>query len=144
MADLDISLYIQVGLVILGIGGFFLARFIQRKKAAKKRLVCPLRSDCTTVIHSSYSRFAGMPVERIGILYYVLVTMFYLANILSVPGVEIVYDAAMWISGIALVFSIYLVLVQIFRLRQFCFWCLCSAGTCLLIFVGTMALHFYL
>jgi len=139
-----IYIFIQCVLIFSGIIGFFLARFIKNKKKEKKRLVCPLRSDCTTVIHSSYSRFAGIPVERIGMFYYALVVLFYFAIIFSLPGAEFAYDIAIWISSIAFVFSIYLVMIQIFKLKQFCFWCLCSAVICLVIFAGTMVLHFYL
>ena len=141
MADLTIPFVIQAILVCLGVTGFFLARFLKNKKTEKKRLVCPLRSDCTTVIRSRYSRFAGMPVERIGMLYYMLVAVFYAANILSISGTEMLFDAALWVSGVAFAFSIYLVMVQIFAIRQFCFWCLCSAMICLMIFGGTMVLH---
>lgn len=140
---ITISNLIQVILVALGTIGFFLARFIKNKKKEKKRLVCPLRSDCTTVIHSSYSRFAGLPVERIGMWYYSIVVLFYLTIIFNLPGAELAYDIAIWISSIAFAFSIYLVLVQIFKLKQFCFWCLCSAVICLVIFLGTLVLHLY-
>ncbi len=142
MANIDISLLIRVGLIILGMSGFFLARFIQKKKATKKRLVCPLRSDCSTVIHSSYSRFAGMRVEYIGMVYYAFVAVFYLAQILGSRFADL-SAVGMIVSAVAMLFSVYLVLVQIFTIRQFCFWCLCSAGTCLCIFGGTFVLYFY-
>lgn len=113
---------------ILGILGFLIAFHIFRKKIHKAVLVCPIGSDCNAVVHSSYSKFLGIPVEAVGMVYYFLITLFY-AIALFVPawtdGVIHFFMLGMTLG--AFLFSVYLVCIQGFVIKQWCTWCLGSA-----------------
>jgi uncharacterized membrane protein len=98
-------------------------------------MICPMRSNCDTVIHSDYSRLLGIPVEVLGMIYYIFIGSIY----------SFVFIFNLWTPGIALIllgisissvlFSIYLVSIQAFVLRHWCVWCLTSAAISLAIFV---------
>lgn len=120
---------------LLGLGGFLLASYIYRKKKGKKKMICPRKADCDTVIHSDYSKVLGIPVEVLGMLYYFFISMVYpLAFLLNLESLEfIVVVFAM--SACAVLFSVYLVSVQAFVIKHWCTWCLISAAISFLILI---------
>ena len=127
--------FIDIILILIGFSGFLIAFYIRTKKTKKRPLVCPLRSNCDTVIHSDFSKFFGIPVEILGMIYYALVTIYHGVLILC-P--EIASNLTVFISLIfstgAFLFSIYLISIQAFVLKEWCTWCLFSAFLCASIF----------
>lgn len=130
----------RITILILGLCGFAVARHIyHHKNNEEKPLVCPIKFDCHTVVHSDYSRFFGIPVEFLGMAYYGIVSVSYLFFVFM-PEVmpEIVVNSLIVISSIAFLFSFYLIAVQIFILKKGCSWCIVSALISALIFMLTM------
>lgn len=130
---------IRVAICLAAVFGFFVARHIYKEKRAERPLICPIRFDCDTVVHSDYSKFFGIPVEILGMLYYFFVALSYLAFIFlphSLPNALVGFMAL--ISLIGFVFSAYLIAVQIFILKKFCSWCIVSAFICVCIFSLTV------
>lgn len=128
-------------LVLLGLTGYLLAQYIYRKKNNKDQpLICPLRSNCDVVITSKYSKILGIPVEILGMMYYMAIAIFH-AIVVAYPPLlsETIALVSMGISTLAFIFSIYLISIQAFVLRQWCTWCLCSAFLCAAIFLETYA-----
>jgi uncharacterized membrane protein len=120
---------------LLGLIGFFLASYIYRKKRAKKKLICPMRSNCDSVIHSDFSKILGIPVEVLGMLYYAFIALAYGAVYLLDVWITPVPQILLAISGCSVLFSVYLISLQAFVIKHWCTWCLCSGITSLLIFV---------
>lgn len=120
--------------------GFMLAFYIRHKKLSSEKLVCPIGSDCDAVVHSEYSRFFGIPVELLGVLYYGLAAISY-GIFLAAPYLvsSSLLFAVLVITTAALLFSLYLTFIQAFVLRQWCTWCLTSAGLCAIIFGSAIA-----
>ncbi len=121
--------------IFIAFAGFLLAAYIRHKKVSKETLVCPLRSDCETVIFSDYSRFFGVPVELLGMVYYLMVAVAYgvfLVAPVSMP--QFVVFGIFSATVAAFLFSLYLTFIQAFALKQWCTWCLISAGMCTAIF----------
>lgn len=127
-------------LVIIGFLGFSLAWHIFQSKGRPHRpLVCPLSGQCDTVIHSSYSKLFGIPLEVWGLGYYGLIISSYSLALFN-PNL-ISRDFSFFVillSTLAFVFSLYLTFVQMYHLRAWCTWCLCSAFLCCLIFTLTI------
>ena len=126
-------------LIFLGFAGFLLAFYIRHKKHSHETMVCPLNSDCDAVIYSQYSKFLGIPVEFLGLAYYGLISVSYGA-FLAVPSLAtpraVFFILALTTS--AFLFSMYLTAIQAFAIRQWCTWCLTSAGLCTLIFATAL------
>lgn len=130
-------------ITVLGLTGFNISSYIRNKKISKKKLVCPMRSNCDTVIHSDHSQILGIPVEVLGIIYYAFISSVYsiifIFGLWSMPvGIVLV-----GISMFAVLFSIYLVSMQAFVIKHWCTWCLFSAFISFIIF-GLSYLHFTL
>ncbi len=125
----------DVLLTFIGIAGFTLARYIWRTKRVGQPLVCPLRTRCELVTHSTYSKILGIPVEALGMLYYAFVAVFHAGAILRPEIVSpLAAHVSLGVSAAAFLFSMYLISIQAFVLRQWCTWCLISASFCVLIF----------
>ncbi len=118
---------------LLGLFGFILSFYIFSKKKSKKKMICPMKSDCDTVIHSDYSKILGVRVEILGMLYYFFIGFVYSASYVfgfwSTPLSIFLFG----LSLCAILFSIYLVSLQAFVLRHWCTWCLLSAAISFLI-----------
>jgi uncharacterized membrane protein len=129
----------DIAFIFLGFAGFVLAFYIYTKKRAKQPLICPLRTNCETVITSKYSKIVGIPVEILGMSYYLLVAFFH-GVIVLFPSVltPTVFFISLLISSFAVAFSFYLVLIQAFAIKQWCTWCLFSAFLCVLIVTATI------
>ncbi len=126
---------------LLGLSGFILSFYIYSKKKTKKKLICPMKSNCDTVIHSDYSKIFSIPVEVLGMVYYVLVGSAY-SIIFNLGAWSTVWGSILLgISASALLFSIYLVSLQAFVVKHWCVWCLSSALISLMIFILSY-LHF--
>lgn len=122
-------------IVLAALGGFSIALYIWAKKRTGQTLVCPVGTTCDTVIHSEYSKFFGVPVELLGIGYYGIIALSY-ALMIAVPALALssVTFFLLSLTLVALLFSGYLTFIQAFALRQWCTWCLISAGLCTFIF----------
>ncbi len=125
--------------ILVGLAGFFIALYIWRKKSKSAPLVCPMKGNCAAVIHSDYSRFFGVPVESLGLFYYAIVSLGYGALFAFPQLVTPLFQLILLgLTTVAFLFSLYLVFIQTFALRQFCTWCLGSALLCSFIFFGTI------
>lgn len=114
--------------------------YIRHKKASREVLVCPLNSNCEEVIHSDFSKFFGIPVEILGLLYYGFIAASY-GIILALPGFAPPYFhyGLVLASAAAFLFSLYLTFIQAFTLREWCTWCLTSAMLSTIIFLSSVA-----
>lgn len=130
--------YIPV--IFAAFGGFLLAFYIRHKKGTHEKMICPLHSDCEVVIWSEYSRFFGIPVEILGLFYYGAIAVFYGALLLF-PALasSFVTFIVVALTTAAFLFSLYLTFIQAFALKQWCTWCLMSAGLCTIIFGSVIA-----
>ena len=129
----------RIFITVLGLMGFFVARHIHNEKKAERPLVCPIRFDCDSVVHSDYSKFFGIPVEYFGMAYYIFIFLGYvLLSFMPEALPDILVVSLVLISVTAFLFSVYLTAVQSFVLKKFCSWCLVSAFICVLIFALTL------
>ncbi len=144
---------IQVAILFLGLFGFWVARRIYNHKTKKKPLVCMVGFDCHAVVHSDYSKFMGIRVEILGMLYYAAVSIFYFLIIFFPFYFLIIFFPNFFLSSFytvallflmplfsfaAFLFSTYLIAVQIFILKKGCSWCIVSAFITFFIFLLTL------
>jgi uncharacterized membrane protein len=130
---------IRVIVFVLGLCGFMIAKHIRNHKTKNTPLICPIGFDCHTVVHSDYSRFFNIPVEVLGMTYYAFLSFFYLI-LIFIPEVMPIalYGFLLLASFVAFLFSIYLIIIQIFVLKKGCSWCILSSVISALIFILTV------
>jgi len=120
-------------------GGLGVALYIYYTKKHHKQLVCPISSDCNTVINSRYAKFLGVPLEYWGIFYYAVITVAYMILIFApwtIP--DLFLFGLILFTTAAFLFSLYLLFAQAFLLRQWCIWCLLSATLSIAIFITSL------
>lgn len=128
------------GIALFGLGGALISYHLYEDKKHKLRHVsCPIGENCVRVITSKYSKFLGVSVEIMGLLYYGFILAGYVAVLL--PGVPtpgwFVY-LLLVASGLAVLFSAYLTYIQAVPLGMWCVWCVTSAILSTLILVGAV------
>jgi uncharacterized membrane protein len=131
--------------IALSLSGLCISLYLWQKKRKVERPFCPLRADCHTVIQSSYSKFFGISVESLGALYYFCSILFYIFLLYSpifllAPTIIIVWFIC---SILAVLFSLYLLGVQFFKLHAWCSWCTFSAFISILLALINGLLYFY-
>ena len=123
-------------IIFVAFAGLFLATYLMHKKRRKtEHLICPLKGNCSEVIQSKYSKFLGVPVEYLGMLYYAVIALGYGAVSLYPVTLEWLSLPLFLASIFAVVFSFYLTFIQLVTLQKICTWCLLSATFCLAIFL---------
>ena len=130
------KIFFDLGPVFFGLAGFLLAGYVYSKKQKKENLVCPMNGSCDEVVNSRYSKFMGIPVEVMGMFYYGIIMLAYTFIFINKSTVSDVFQFFMTsVTIMAFLFSCYLVFIQAFILRQWCTWCLFSAGFSTFIFI---------
>ncbi len=124
--------------IIFGLLGFITAATIRHKKKIGQPLVCPLNSNCESVVYSSYSKFFGIDVTTLGVGYYGAITTFYIFLFVAgpfLPGWVMV--VGFFVTLLAVIFSVYLLIIQFLVIKEWCFWCIVSAIISLMILVSS-------
>ena len=125
---MNINLLISLLTATASLGGFFVAWYIYDRKSKSEPMTCPVGHDCHEVVHSKYSKFLGIRVEILGILYYFFI---FISNVLlfTFPNLNttLVWNTLWIISMFSVLFSLYLIKIQAFALKHWCSWCLISA-----------------
>lgn len=126
-------------IIVLASGGFALAFYIYKSKRVNKRISCPLDGHCESVINSAYSKFFGISLEILGMLYYSVVIAAYVLFISGYfPSIPVASLGVLGLTGFSFLFSLYLVFIQAFNLKQWCSWCLISAATCSFLLLASL------
>lgn len=129
--------------IVLAIGGVIDAANLMYRHAmkAKKPMICPLNGDCSAVTESKWSTTFGVRNDLLGLLYY-LATLAGIISAQYLPSFRsAIYLLLVLMTGGGLLFSAYLIYVQAKIIRQYCFYCLVSAGITTLLFVNAAALY---
>ena len=128
---------LPIAIIPISLIGFVVSYHIYESKKRKKRLVCYVGKSCDAVVKSKYSTILGVPNEILGMLYYLISGI-----VVLVPynGIFVVYGYSIrllfvLLSGGAAIFSLGLIYIQGFILRDWCEFCLTSAGASILIFL---------
>lgn len=130
------DVFLKTAIFLLGLCGLFVARHIYKhKNNDKKPLVCPIKFDCHGVVHSDYSKFLGASVDVLGIVYYSFISAAYFFLVVASFNMSLVMmNVLLGISLGAMLFSLYLIGVQVFAIKKGCSWCIVSAIISTLIF----------
>jgi uncharacterized membrane protein len=127
----------QITITILAAAGFAVSFYIHYHKSRNMHLACIVGDkNCNKVVNSGYSKFMGVNNEIWGMIYYGFVMFIYLSS-LSFPVFQIQYVAQVIgvIISAAVLFSAYLLFMQLFIIKELCEWCLVSAGISIIIFI---------
>lgn len=124
----------------LGILGLVDAGYLVFRHTQKKPLVCPLDHDCSKVTESQWSSVLGVRNEYLGILFYIGMVAGILGALI-LPVWQPTFVLLVFIgTSIGVLYSLFLVAVQFFLIKDYCFYCLVSAGITFLLFLNSITL----
>ena len=112
----DRALRVLAGLVTLV--GIAVAGYLTWTHYGGSAVACPIGGGCETVQSSEYAKLAGVPVAVLGLGTYAVVFVF------LVWDTAIVRLGAAAVALTGLLFSLYLLVVQLFVIDAICIWCL--------------------
>jgi uncharacterized membrane protein len=108
----------------------------------KKPLVCPLDHPCEIVTESRWSTILGVRNETLGLIFYVGLFSTIVASVIW-PGVaSTLYLLLLTGTGGGFLYSLFLVYLQSFVIKNYCLYCLISAALALLLFLNNLVLVF--
>lgn len=125
--------------ITLAIAGMLDAGYLVWKHYSHKSLVCPLDHDCSKVTESKWSHIFWVRNEVLGLLFYVAMLVAGLV-VFFMPEFPRLSSLIVLATGFGLLFSLFLILVQIYRIKDYCFYCILSTLITLLLFVNSFFL----
>lgn len=126
-----------LGLAILGLVD---TGYLAFRHTRKKPLVCPLDHDCSKVTESKWSNVLGVRNEYLGILFYAGMAIGMLGALI-LPAWQPLLILLLFVgAGIGVLYSLFLVAVQFVVIKDYCFYCLVSAGITFLLLLNSMVL----
>ena len=121
---------------VLALIGFIDASYLALKYFLGGPIPCFVASGCDTVTTSIYARMLGVPVALLGALYYLAILVLLVAYADS--RWVFLFFVASYATILGFAMSLWFVFVQAFLLNAFCFYCLISATTSTLLFLGNV------
>lgn len=131
-------------LVVLSLFGLIDSLYLwYAHQQSKGELICPMDHDCSVVTESKWSNMFGVRNEILGTLFYLVMLAGALALALGVlPGLPLeTFLVAAGLGGF--IFSMFLTALQFTVIKDYCFYCLISAGLSTLIFINTLAIKYH-
>jgi uncharacterized membrane protein len=104
----------------VALAGVVVAGYLTWVHFDKVALVCVAGGGCEAVQHSSYAEIAGIPVALFGLVSYTVVVGLVAWD---TPNARL---AAAMIALVGLLFSLYLLAMQLFVIDAVCVWCLAN------------------
>ena len=105
-----------------------------------EKVPCSVTGGCEAVLNSSYAEIGGIPLAVFGAAAYFIA--FSLA-ILAAFGNRLMWKLFGFQVTIMAVFSVYLLYVQKYEIREFCQYCLLSAAVCVTLFAIALFSRFW-
>jgi len=128
--------------ILLCVLGLINAGYLTYKHYKKEPLICPINHDCNSVTESKWGNLFGIRNEILGILFYTGMlagVLFLTFSPQTIPNLSLYLLIG---AGAGLLMSFVFTLIQIYAIRNYCFYCLISAFLNLLIFINSVILFF--
>ena len=129
-------IYLVISFAVFSFLGLVDSAYLIFKRYKKEPLVCPITPDCNVVTESKWSKIFMVHNDILGAIFY-LTMLIGVILFLSYPTIKIYLSL---FSGLALLFSIFLIFIQTYKIKNFCFYCIVSAAINLLIFINSFGL----
>jgi uncharacterized membrane protein len=111
---------LRIAAVFVALAGIAVAGYLTWAHYADRSVICVQGGGCEEVQESSYAEIAGIPVAVLGLAFYVS-TLALLAWDDPIARIS-----AATLALVGLLFSAYLVVVQVFVIDAVCLWCMAS------------------
>lgn len=111
---------LRVATAVVALTGIAIAGYLTWAHFSDSAVVCVRGGGCETVQRSSYSEVAGAPVALLGLVAYSTLLSLVLWDS---PSARM---AAAAVALVAVLFSVYLLVLQVFVIDAICIWCVAN------------------
>jgi uncharacterized membrane protein len=111
---------LRAGAALVALAGIIVAGYLTWVHFDDAALVCVAGGGCETVQESEYAEVLGIPVAMLGLCAYIVV----LGLVVWDSATARLASATIALAG--LVFSVYLLALQLFVIDAVCVWCLAN------------------
>jgi uncharacterized membrane protein len=111
---------LRLAAALVAIAGIAAAGYLTWAHYADSSVVCVVGGSCDEVQSSEYSKIAGVPVALLGLLGYVAIL------VLIAWDAPIARLATASLALVAMLFGVYLLVVQLFVIDAVCAWCVAN------------------
>ncbi|MSS74169.1 vitamin K epoxide reductase family protein [Candidatus Pacearchaeota archaeon] len=117
----------ELWLILLSVFGLLISSYIALTRLKNKRVVCPINSiSCNNVLESKWSSTLGIKNDILGWIYYISIII---GIILVNQGYFAIEKIIIGASVISAFYSLFLILIQISIIKEFCFYCILTSIT---------------
>ncbi|MBP6885917.1 MAG: vitamin K epoxide reductase family protein [Candidatus Pacebacteria bacterium] len=133
MRSMRISRTLFAVCIVFALIGFADSAFLTAEHVRGVIPPCGASSQCDTVLTSAYASVAGVPVAALGMIYYGTIILLLIAH--ADTGSRKALHSAAWVICLGMLGTLYFVFVQAFILHAWCYYCLASAVSTVILFV---------
>lgn len=130
---MKISKYLPIAFIVFALIGFADATFLTIQHFLGKVPPCLVTKGCSTVLTSKWSEIAHVPISLIGAIFYVLLLVLTIAFLSS--GKKVFFQIAIYGTWAGFITSLWLVGLQVFVIKDICFYCMISASSSTALFI---------
>jgi uncharacterized membrane protein len=102
-------------------------------------LVCPLDHDCSKVTESKWAQVLGIRNEVLGLLFYIAMLSAGFLLFFRSGSANILLSIKL-ATAVGALFSLFLIWVQFYKVKDYCFYCMISALINILLLVNSFFL----
>jgi uncharacterized membrane protein len=133
----EVSMMPRMLATLFALLGLLDSLYLSVERLTGGALVCPIGGGCEVVQGSEYALFLGIPVAYMGVFAYAVLLAIGLLSLqedtlLGFP----IERCLLLVASCGVLFSAYLVYLQLFVIQAICFWCMVSATLELGIFLA--------
>ena len=122
---------LRAAIALFALAGAAVAAYLVYTRYTHTQIACTT-GGCETVLRSHYAKIGGVPIALFGaITYFIILCLQFVRS-------ELAALAAAAISVAALVFALYLIVIQVAVLEALCQWCLTSDAVLVLLSACTV------
>ncbi len=110
---------------VFSLFGLLVASYLLYEYSFNGQFICPTGSGCDIVRASSYSKFAGISIPILGVIFYWAMAFLSVVHSHDLPK-KLVRKLKFLIAASGVGFGIYLTCLEAFVIKAFCFWCVTS------------------
>jgi uncharacterized membrane protein len=116
-SNIFLNIYILIGLLGILLSGYLLKIHLEYDPFVP----CPIGGGCSHVLTGPYSTLFGIPIAGLGLLYYIMLIGISLLKKFFVNNIVNNLFYATIFGGV--VFTIYLRILEVFYIGNWCSWC---------------------
>jgi len=131
-----VPLKVAIILLVIALLGFADASYLTIEHYRGVIPPCSVVSGCETVLTSTYSKVLGIPVSLLGVVFYLVLLVGVFAYIDTKKTFLLKWTLALTFFGF--IGTLWFLYLQAFVLHSFCVYCLGSAATSTLLFMGAI------